>query len=42
MTRFFPKENTIFGDIRRLINQFYTERKLYYEEQNSKQLPLFK
>jgi len=41
MIRFFPKENTKPNDIKRLTNQFYTKRKIYYYEQESEQLRLF-
>ena len=36
--RFFPKDKTIFGDERRLINQFYYQRNLYYIEQKTGQM----
>jgi len=35
--RFFPKDKTSIDDIRRLNNQFYTKRPLYYIEQKSGQ-----
>jgi hypothetical protein len=35
---FFPREKTVLGDVRRLINQFYSTRPLYYLEQQSGQL----
>jgi hypothetical protein len=41
MIRFFPREKTKPNDIKRLTNQFYTERKIYYYEQKSGQLSLF-
>ncbi len=40
MIRFFPKESTRLGDIRRLQNQFYTKRKIKYVEDRSNQLCL--
>ncbi len=33
MIKFFPKEKTTPDDVRRLQNQFYTESRLYYEDQ---------
>jgi len=36
--RFFPREKTALGDERRLINQFYYQRNLYYAEQKSCQM----
>jgi hypothetical protein len=41
MIRFFPKEKTTPDDIGRLVNQFYTERQIYYAEQKSGQGRLF-
>jgi hypothetical protein len=37
MIGFFPLEKTVLGDIRRLKNQFYSRRILYYIEQKSGQ-----
>lgn len=37
MIRFFPRERSALGDEKRLINQFYTSRSLYYQEQKSGQ-----
>lgn len=37
MIRFFPREKTALGDMRRLTNQFYPKRPLYYVEQKSSQ-----
>jgi len=37
MIGFFPKEKTVLGDIRRLKNQFYSRRILYYIDQKSGQ-----
>jgi len=41
MIRFFPRDKPKTDDIRRFMNQFYTERKIYYIEQKSGQLKLF-
>jgi hypothetical protein len=41
MIRFFPREKTKPGDIRRLRDQFYTKRGIYYIEQGLEQLKLF-
>lgn len=38
--RFFPKERSNLGDVRRFRNQFYSKRSLYYAEQKSGQLRL--
>lgn len=38
MIRFFPKETTASNDIKRLYNQFYTQRNLYYKEQKQCQM----
>lgn len=40
MIRFFPMEKTEFDDIKRLKNQFYTKRQLYYKEHKSGQTSL--
>jgi len=40
MIRFFPREKTKPDDVRRLSNQFYTERRIYYIEQTLGQLKL--
>jgi len=40
MIRFFPREKTFLGDYRRLINQFYSNRALYFAEQKSGQTAL--
>lgn len=40
MIKFFPKERTELGDVRRMVNQFYTKRTIYFKEQNSGQLKL--
>jgi hypothetical protein len=32
MIRFFPREKTKPNDVKRLMNQFYTKREIYYEE----------
>ena len=37
MIRFFPRERTTLNDERRLLNQFYSKRPLYYLEQKSGQ-----
>jgi hypothetical protein len=45
MIRFFPKKNIKPDDLKRLVNLFYTERKIYYYEKyekKSEQLDLFK
>jgi len=39
--RFFPRDRTNLGDDRRMINQFYSKRNLYYTEQKSGQMRLF-
>ncbi len=41
MIRFFPKEKTMPDDIKRLTNQFYTDRKIKYLEDISGQEKLF-
>ncbi len=41
MIRFFPKEKSAPDDIKRLQDQFYTYRSLYYEEKKSGQQFLF-
>lgn len=41
MIRFFPKFKSALDDIKRLQNQFYTKRKLYYKEKKSGQQLLF-
>lgn len=41
MIKFFPREKTKLDDVKRLMNQFYTERRIYYEEQKSRQGRLF-
>lgn len=41
MIRFFPKGKSAPDDIKRLQNQFYIKRSLYYEEQKSGQQSLF-
>jgi len=41
MIRFFPKEKSTLGDEKRLNNQFFSRRNLYYLEQKSGQLRLF-
>jgi hypothetical protein len=41
MIRFFPKENTAPGNIRRMLNQFYKKRTLCYGEIKSGQMSLF-
>ena len=41
MIRFFPRQELVPDDIKRFINQFYTYRKLRYEEEKSRQLSLF-
>jgi len=41
MIRLFPKQKTTPDDIKRLQNQFYTKRKLYYEDERSGQLNMF-
>lgn len=41
MISFFPNKKTAPDDIRRLSNQFYTKRKLYYIEKKSGQMELF-
>jgi len=41
MIRFFPKEKLVPDDIKRLLNQFYTYRRLRYEEEKSGQQSLF-
>jgi len=38
IVRFFPKDKTDLGDERRMINQFYYQRNLYYAEQKSGQM----
>jgi len=40
ITRFFPRDKTNLGDDRRMINQFYCQRGLYYSEQKSGQMRL--
>jgi hypothetical protein len=45
MIRFFPKKNIKPDDLKRLVNLFYTERKIYYYEKyekKSEQIDLFK
>jgi len=39
--RFFPKEKLAPDDIRRLMNQFYCERRIYFLEEKSVQMELF-
>lgn len=41
MIRFFPKEKTDPEDLKRFVNQFYTHRRLIYEEKLSGQCSLF-
>lgn len=41
MIRFFPKEKTSLGDLKRYSNQFYTQRKMKYKENISGQQSLF-
>jgi len=41
MIRFFPKDKLPPDDIKRIQNQFDTQRRLYYEEKKSGQLSLF-
>lgn len=41
MISFFPWEKTAPDDVKRLGNQFYTKRKLYYIERKSGQMDLF-
>ncbi|MGB9794782.1 hypothetical protein [Thermodesulfovibrio sp. 3462-1] len=41
MIRFFPREKTKPNDVKRLMNQFYTKREIYYEEQKLGQRRLF-
>ena len=41
MISFFPKEKTAPDDVRRLRNQFYSKRRLFYIEQKSGQEKLF-
>lgn len=40
MIRFFPKNRAGPKDLERYLNQFYTNRNLYYIEQKSRQLKL--
>lgn len=41
MIRFFPKENILPDDIRRMSNQFYSNRRLYFMDVKSRQGKLF-
>lgn len=40
IVRFFPKDKTNLGDDKRMTNQFYSQRSLYYIEQKSGQMLL--
>jgi len=41
MIRFFPKEKLAPDDIRRLMNQFYCKRRIFFLEKKSGQMELF-
>ncbi len=41
IVRFFPRDKNDLGDERRMVNQFYYQRNLYYAEQKSGQMRLF-